>query len=163
MFFLLTESNIMKTIYNAFFALFLLTACSSDDQPAALLTSTEPQLVGKGNLYGGGSEGFAQQFSVITTTVQWEAFKDQLNTVNTVTDHFVETEIEFSDYIVIALIDQVRGSGGHSIDIVNVNEDRSHIFITVGHLSTGDATTVITQPYHIVKIPITQKEIIFNF
>ena len=54
---------------------------------------------------------------------------------------------------VIAIFDRVYGNGGNSIDITNITEFETNIIVTVENLQTGNTSSVVTQPYHIVKIP----------
>jgi len=119
-------------------------------------------VIAQGDLYGNGAEGFTKQFSVITTETDWENLKTQLNSVNNVTQHFTETNIDFSLYQVIFIIDKVKGNGGWSIDVTDVTEYTDKIVITVSNVRTGGMTCVMTQPFQIVKIPVSNKPIIFN-
>lgn len=64
--------------------------------------------------------------------------------------------------MVIIVIDAVYPNGGHSVDIMTVDENPQNIEIDVEKLLQGNVTTVVTQPYHIVKIPKIQKPVIFN-
>jgi hypothetical protein len=74
---------------------------------------------------------------------------------------FTETTIDFNNYQIIAVFDSVYGNGGHSIDIVNVLENKTNIVVTVQKLLTGNVTATISQPYHIIKIPRSTKPVIF--
>jgi len=85
-----------------------------------------------------------------------------MNSVNNVSDNFQEINIDFSQYQIIAVFDKIYSNGGHSIDIINVKENGKSITVVVNNLLTGDATSVIAQPFHIVKIPKTEKQIIFE-
>jgi hypothetical protein len=59
-------------------------------------------------------------------------------------------------------VDDVYGNGGHSVDIMSVTENPQNIVVVVVKLLTGDVTTVVTQPFHIVKMSKTTKPIIFQ-
>ena len=154
----------MKAIIKTVMLSVFFVACSTDDTPAGqqLLVAPEPQEVAKGDLYGNGQEGIPQQFLVISNQMEWESLKAQMDAVNSVTENFVETEIDFSQYTLIAAFDQIRGTGGHSIDITSIDETPDMLHVTVEKLLNGNLTAVMTQPYHIVKIPATTKAIVFN-
>ena len=56
----------------------------------------------------------------------------------------------------------MKSNGGHSIDITRVTEFEDKISVQIKNILQGDATLVITQPYHIVKIARSNKLIVFN-
>ena len=65
--------------------------------------------------------------------------------------------------MVLALFDEVKGSGGYSIIVTDIVENQDNLTVTVKQTApTGSAYAVMTQPYCIVKIPFTTKQIIFN-
>jgi len=115
-------------------------------------------------LYGSSEEGFTEENRVINDSVTWNAFKAQMNTVNEATLEFSEQNIDFSQWTVLASFDQVRPSGGFAINYSTVVENENNVIATVEKVGPGDGmvTTVITQPYIVVKIPKTSKTVIFN-
>ncbi|MDR2929194.1 MAG: protease complex subunit PrcB family protein [Cytophagaceae bacterium] len=115
-----------------------------------------PVLIAQGeNCY---AENLAAQNRVIKTSEDWH---ELLNTLSEVSNSFTETEIDFSRYMVLAVFDEVKGNGGWSIDITGVTEFATKIVVNYTNLKTGNVTHVITQPYHIVKIPKSDKEVMF--
>ncbi|WP_445431450.1 protease complex subunit PrcB family protein [Chryseobacterium indoltheticum] len=131
-----------------------------DDEPLENKNQINFQLIGKGNLTGNYA---AQQNTVITNTTQWNNFLSQIDVQN---NHpsagFTETNIDFNQFMVIVVIDAVYPNGGHSVDIITVEENPQNIEIDVEKLLQGNVTTVVTQPYHIVKIPKILKPVIFS-
>ncbi|MDQ8142569.1 protease complex subunit PrcB family protein [Chryseobacterium sp. CFS15] len=131
-----------------------------DDEPLENKNQINFQLIGKGNLTGNYA---AQQNTVITNATQWNNFLSQIDGQN---NHpsagFTETNIDFNQFMVIVVIDAVYPNGGHSVDIMTVDENPQNIEIDVEKLLQGNVTTVVTQPYHIVKIPKILKPVIFN-
>ncbi|QNK77194.1 protease complex subunit PrcB family protein [Winogradskyella sp. PAMC22761] len=122
----------------------------------------ETVLIAKGNLHGSGSEGFTKQNMVIDNQSDWESLMAQINSVNNVSDHFTETKINFSEYNVIAVFDDVKGSGGHKINL-DVIKTNKQVLVTVDFVGpSGMATTVMTQPYYIAKILKTDLPILFK-
>jgi len=130
-----------------------------DNEPAGSLIN--PINIRKYILYGNGDEKINQQNLIINSNSDWIQLMQQMNTRNNVTNNFSETNIDFNNYTIIAVFDKIYGNGGHSIDITNIIEHQNNINVTVANLLTGDATAVMTQPFHIVKIPKTTKPIVF--
>lgn len=82
-----------------------------------------------------------------------------MNTNNNVSDNFSETNIDFDNYMVIAVFLEIKPTGWE-VEINGVVENENNITIIKEEMELDN--TVITQPFHIVKIPITDKEIIFE-
>jgi hypothetical protein len=123
-----------------------------------------PVLIAQGELHGNGKEEFSRGGVVIKTDSEWEAFKQKINTTNNVADtYFTGKEIDFSTDQIIAVFDEVKGSGGWSIDITGITELQDKILISVTNLKKGGGYTVMTQPFQTVKIPVSEKEIEFDF
>jgi hypothetical protein len=124
--------------------------------------NVESVLIAKGNLYGAGAEGIEKQNLVIANKNDWNALLTQLDTTNKVSQSFTETDIDFNKFTVIAIFESVKGSGGHKIavDILETSEQK---IITVKHTSPkGNATSVMTQPYYIAKLPKSDLPIVFQ-
>ena len=142
---------------------FLTISCrdnNDDDEQLKSKSQINFQLIGKGNLTGSYT---AQQNTVITNTTQWNNFLSQIDGQNNhPSTDFTETNIDFNQFMVIVVIDAVYPNGGHSVDIMTVEENPQNIEIDVEKLLQGNVTTVVTQPYHIVKIPKILKPVIFN-
>ena len=118
-------------------------------------------LIGKGSLYGSGAEGIEKQNVVITTSEDWEKLLAKMNSVNNVSQSFSETKVDFSNYSLIAVFDEVETSGGYTLDI-EIIEATDQIEVVVTRIfPDGIATSVMTQPYCIVKIPSTDLPIVF--
>ena len=114
------------------------------------------------NLYGNGQENIDKENLTISDTDSWNELITKMNTVNNVSDGFAETDIDFLNFMVIAVFDEVYGNGGHSIDIVRIEENENKIIVTIDNILKGNLTSVMTQPFHIVKIKKTDKLIIFE-
>jgi hypothetical protein len=116
------------------------------------------------SLYGNGEEGFSQQEIAIRTDSEWEAFKQKINRTNNVVDaYFTETDIDFSIFQLIAVFDEVKGNGGWTIDITRIIEWSDKITVYAANLKKGNLTSVMTQPFQIIKIPVSEKEIVFEY
>ncbi len=157
----------MKTLIKSLVVVLAMTACSTDDSRVTgnqnNIIATDPVLIGKGDLFGNGDEQIPQQNLVINNDAEWQALKLQMNSVNPCTNSFTETEVDFSQWTILATFDQIRSNGGHSIEIVEINESAEQINVAIETSAEGEvATTVMTQPFHIVKIPATNKPVVFE-
>jgi hypothetical protein len=148
---------------------FLTISCSNSDNETIFTSQTiTPVLIAKQDLSG--SEGIPQQNIVIQDNANWNNLKNQIDSLyiasglgNYYTNNvFTETTIDFNNFQIIAVFDQIYGNGGQSIDITNVVENANNIVVTVQHILPGNVTTVISQPYHIIKIPKSTKPVIFQ-
>lgn len=141
---------------------FMTISCrSNNDENIDSKNSINFQLIGKGNLMG--SSYAPPQNTAITNSTQWNNFLNQIdNSSNHPSSSFTETNIDFNQFMVILVVDSVYPNGGHSVDIMTVDENTQNIEVDVEKLLQGNVTTVITQPYHIVKIPKILKPVIFN-
>jgi hypothetical protein len=61
------------------------------------------------------------------------------------------------------VIDKRYGNGGWSVDILDVIEYDDKILVKYTNLNKGDDTLPIIQPYHFVKIPISNKNVVFEY
>lgn len=138
---------------------FILNSCQDNEENMAVQTPINFSLIGKGNFYG--STYVTPQNSVINNTTDWNNFFTQINAHTNVSDSFTEINIDFNQFMIIVVVDQVRNSGGHSIDIMTATENPLNITVDVEKLLNGNVTTVITQPYHIVKIQKSTKPLVF--
>ena len=138
---------------------FIISSCSDNEENTESKTPVTVHQIGKGDLVG---TYVPQQNMVITTTAQWSALLSNLDAFNNISGGFTETNIDFNQYMIIAVFDDVYSNGGHSIDIMTVDENLQNIVVDVEKLLTGNVTTVVTQPYHIVKVQITTKPVLFQ-
>ncbi len=137
-------------------------SCSNSDSKTSTSDLTLFE-IGSGNLYGNSSEGIIESRLLVTNSVSWNTLMNEMNSVNNVSASFTETTIDFANYDLIVLFDQVRGSGGYTIEASNVNENTSSIVVSVNlQVPTGVVPLVITQPFHIYKIAKTTKPVIFE-
>ena len=148
----------MRTFIYTIFILVLYTSCNDiDDSPTPFTPiNITPVLIGKGN----DITGLTQISTRITNQTNWNLL---LSSMNSVSNTFTETTIDFVNYDVIAIIDSERPCTNFSININNIVENEDNI--TVQSSSSGDVNncfTAIVQPYHIVKIPKSPKPVIFQ-
>ena len=112
-----------------------------------------------GALHGNGDEGISQSNLVITNDADWQNLMNQMNTVNNVTDDFTETDIDFNTYNVIAIFLDIKPSGWE-VKITDITEDDTNIHVYKSE--EAFLYSVMTQPFHIVKISKSYKPVIFH-
>jgi len=152
----------MKNIENLLFIMLIIivVGCSeSNDDNVFVPKTITPTLIAQGN----GCECIAKQNLVIKRQWSWDYLKEMMGSVNSnTTDSFSEKEIDFSKYQVIAVFDELKSNGDWSIDITDVTEYEDSIVVSVQNLQMGNSSMVMTRPYHIVKIPVFNKKVIFH-
>ena len=159
----------MKTFKFTLFSLaiiFVVSASSCDstrevtDGNTKYPQNLEIQQVNQGVLTGDGAEPVGKDKGyVIQTEEEWENLRNKMNTVNNAQ---AQVSIDFEKYTVVAYFDQIRPNGGYSIDIVEAIESKDMVNIMYKSTApTGMATTVITQPFTIVKVQKTEKTVKF--
>ncbi|ARV13717.1 protease complex subunit PrcB family protein [Polaribacter sp. SA4-12] len=145
----------MKIFITIIFSL-LLVGCPKNEEGGFTSLS-------KGNLFGAGSEGFKKENIVISSKEEWKSFLSKIDTTNKVSETF-ENAIDFSKEMIVVVVDKVRNSGGFSVEIIEVVKEGDAFLIKVkskGPKPLDMVTTAIIQPYHIVKINKTNKDIKF--
>lgn len=118
-------------------------------------------LIGKGELSGNGEENIEESQLVLKDSASWDKLKTKMDSYNLVSDEF-DSEINFETEVVIAIFDQVRGRTDYSFRIKKIAETASEVVVFYEQNKTEDGYTVMNQPYIIIKIPKTGKEITFN-
>jgi hypothetical protein len=143
------------------FTLLILTSlfafgCSTPNDYSNM-ADVDSELISKGDLSGIGTEVISNQYFSFTNQTEWDNFISQIDVTNEVSSGFSEQNIDFSEYVVIAVIDKVRNTSGYSIDLeISTNYEKIFIGSNLSSPSPdGVVATVISQPYHIVKIAKT--------
>ncbi len=145
----------MKQIIILLSIIFIASSCSSDDAGSSQVSYSEitkesyssDKKIPKSNL-------------VIKDVAAWNSLLSKISPAEV--SNFKETNIDFTKYQVIAVFDEVHNSGGYSIDITKITQSNSEITVKVEQLKKGDLTSVVTQPFHIVKITKSNKAVVFK-
>ena len=137
--------------------LLVLLGCSSTIQSSKTLNKEEIvfSTISKGTLFGNGIEGILEEKFTIKNEKQWQVFLNKINSVNNVSSSFSEININFSNHNIICVFDTIRNTGGYAIEIERVFVEKKNLNIVYNKKEPGPmemVTTIITQPYHIVKI-----------
>ena len=138
-------------------SLFVVLGCSSTIQPSKTIKKEEIvfNTISKGTLFGNGIEEILEEKFTIKNEKQWQVFLNKINSVNNVSSSFSEININFSNHNIICVFDTIRNTGGYAIEIERVFVEKKNLNIVYNKKEPGPmemVTTIITQPYHIVKI-----------
>lgn len=160
----------MRKLIGLMMSFFILGSCGNskkalecseaDDQMTETMLF---EVVGKGILGGAGEEGIEESNLVIQSQEAWERLVARIDAVNKESNNFKISEFDFTKSTIIACFDKVQSSGGYALKIADVQEGENQIQVAIKKTSPdGMATSVITQPYYIVVIPKTSKEVVFG-
>lgn len=126
------------------------------------------QLIGhekicEGNLYGAGEEGLEAQTIIIQSQQELETLLDKMSSINPTSCSDILMTIDFSEYDLIFLLDQVRGSAGYAIEVSNISELNDLVTIQYEQISPqGMAATVMTQPFCFEQVLKLNSEVQFE-
>jgi len=143
------------------YIIFFSTSCSSgiNKNNKPLQQSTVAFETLKQDVYGG---MVASKFMIIKNEKDLDLVYSSINKSRT--PELEMPTIDFDKETIIALFLGEKNSGGHSIaveQIMNVN-DKVNVVYRITSPKAGEmVTSVMTQPYCIIKIPKTSKEIVF--
>ncbi|PHR20420.1 MAG: hypothetical protein COA38_19435 [Fluviicola sp.] len=115
--------------------------------------------VASGNLQGDGAEGINEGGVVINSQEEWTSLMTKMNSVN---EAVKEQSIDFNNTTVLAYFDQIRGSGGYTVEFASVSQTSKSIQVQIKRTaSDGNDIEIMTQPYSIVFIEKTDKTVVF--
>ncbi|MEO6177845.1 MAG: protease complex subunit PrcB family protein [Flavobacterium circumlabens] len=152
----------MKKIVLICSFLFLLAGCSSDESSKFNESAVQYSLIAQNDFSVSTTESFIESKLVIKDIKSWTTFLATINGQSQLTATFTETEIDFTKYQIIDVFDEIRHYGGYSVDITRIVENGNKIVIQVEHLKKGNIATVVTHPFHIIKMPRSNKKVIFK-
>ncbi len=138
-------------------SLLIFSSCSEDD----IADGEEIYFETIAQHYLSTSEELNEQQLVIHDQESWEELLSQMESVNDQSKYFNRTEFDFSEEILLVVLDKFRPNGGHSIEITRLLESKSQISAIVEKPEKGNATAMVMQPYHIISIEKTSKNVRF--
>ena len=133
----------------------VLGGCEENKYPKALKFT----VIGEGNVSGSGEENLNKQNVVITDSIQWQRLLSEMDSHRNVSSSLTETNIDFDKFQLIVVIDSIRPNLCE-INIKSITENKSDISVCIE--KTSYDATVVTQPFCIVKIGKTNKNINFK-
>ena len=163
----------MKKKHTLYFGFALMTliglqSCKTTEevtggQPADTLANVYPLSIKEGSsgyLTGYGAEGIEEGGVVINSQEEWDALTTKMNSVN---KSIKEQPIDFDRGTVLAYFDQIRGSGGYTVEIESATKTGKKIQGQIKKASPkGDAIEIMTQPFHIVIIQKSNDKVSFT-
>ena len=154
---------VIKKILVLLIAVFSFSSCNNNDDEPFTPINIEFEVIGSGNLFGGGAEEILQGNYIVNNQSDWNLLLNKMNSFNPgTTSDFTTNNINFQTHIIIAVFDEVRMNNGFLINIENITENQDNLTVDVVQSNPGSIQSVITQPYQIVRIPITNKPIVFE-
>lgn len=134
---------------------FTFSRCSDDDNVSSADGNTAPVAVQysviKDNILSG--DPVPEGKYLIKSQADLQAFKNIANAAySDGHDEFADIAIDFTLYDAIAVIDAWHPGGGYDISVTGISRVDNVIKVTVAKTGTGDATTVVTQPYQIIRL-----------
>lgn len=106
---------------------------------------------------GMGEEGISESNLIISNNSDWQSLLTQIDSVNSFSSGFSEVDIDFDQFTVLAVFLDVKPSIWF-VEVVSVVESSNTIAISIDEIETG--LDAISQPFHIIKIPVSEKSII---
>ena len=136
-------------------AFIVLGGCEENKYPMTL----DFTLIGKGTMRGNESGNLNKQNVVVTDSIQWHRLLSEMDSHRSVSSSLTETNIDFDKFQLIVIIDSVRPNLCE-INIKSITENKSDISVCIE--KTSYDATAVTQPFCIVKIGKTNKNITFK-
>ena len=160
----------MKKLFYIFAIGMALISCSdnndeqNDVSAQFSLNDMEVTYLKQGALHGSGIEEIEEGNYLIDNQSDWEELLAKMDSYNDVSSQFSTTEVDFSKSIVVAVFDEVLTYGGWGPELALTSEDNTLIITKVRPNYGDDAVflTVISRPFTIATIPITDVKIEFR-
>ena len=137
-------------------------SCKSNE--ATTKVESKPQTVIFSELSSGTNGGFSEKMSKIITS-QNEFNEIWSTTFNRFSEAPKPPRIDLENKMIILVTMGIKNSGGHTIKISNVLENKSDITVTITETKPGTScatTDVMTFPYQIVELKKIDKKAIFK-
>ena len=148
----------MKTLILSM-VLFLTLSCNKIQENSFIPQTITPKLIAKGSLMG--SENIIPQNIVYYNNSNWNIFLNSIDQFRLA--QFTETtNVNFNEYQLIAVFDNVYQSPTYEVNISNITENINNIIVTVQKTYSPSIATVMDQKFHIVKIPKSTKPVVFQ-
>jgi len=154
----------MKTAIVTFLSIFMLLSCHNDDSnndDSFIPRDITPVVIGKGDLSGTGRENISPQRITIYENEDWNTIINSIEEYY-LEEEFTDTNVNFNEFQLIAAFDNIHANKGYNIDITGITENSNNIVVTIQTSYTPSFINYATQPFHIVKIPKSNKPVVFQ-
>jgi hypothetical protein len=141
----------------------LATSCSSDNSSENVFESSvlDFENISRGLILS----SHEQNSTIITSLDDWQNLIQNMDDVGSFDFNGIvlsDLNVDFSISNVIAVYDLIRPHTGYEIIIESIMEQENEILVNFISTSGDSGYHALTQPFHIVKIPITNKPIHFE-
>ncbi|MDR2586475.1 MAG: protease complex subunit PrcB family protein, partial [Prevotellaceae bacterium] len=154
----MTKRNILSCILAVVLVFTVTISCNT--YPITI----KPVLIAEGDRFNGDKGN-----SVIKTQAEWDNLinvhcSQYFSNATICRQYFVDKNIDFDMFQIIAVIDGTRPQLNWSINIVSIKEYSDDIVVSIYiKAPKGPAPDALSQPYQIVKIPVTAKDVVFEY
>lgn len=160
----------MKKIFLIAILSMVLVNCSSDDNNTAqddfIPQNIDFETIGKGQITTIINAEEQQNNIVITNESDWNQLVGELffrmEESPDLGAEELPAEIDFNTFQVIVSVDEVRPSLSNWLEITNIIENEENITVTILKEWDDFGFQALCQPYHIVKIPKSDKPVVFE-
>src|SRR5690554_94519 len=153
----------MKKIFLIAILSMVLVNCSSDDNESFSSQNIEFSTIAH---YAIPNTPFLDnpesQNIIISDSTNWEDFLMNLE-YHLGYSIDIDNSVDFETHQIISVFDQIRPTGGFGINVISVAENQNNIIVNL-ETSYDDGITfqMPIQPFHIVKIPKSDKPVVFE-
>ena len=109
---------------------------------------------------GDRGQGLRNEYLHITDSITWNKFLIKFDSAREISSHFVEKNIDFGKFDIIAAIDSNRNDAGFDIKITEIFEFERRYEVGIEKRRYGGAL-ITAQPFHIVKTYKLNKPIVY--
>lgn len=147
-----------KVFFIAILSMFLMN-CSDDDNGSFTSQNIDFTTIGQGTMLS--TMTVEEQNTVIINQADWnqlvELFSEDYSTG---AEEF--PEIDFNTFQVIVSVDDIRGNTGFWLEITDITENENNITVTTATGGGEAGFDALSRPFHIVKIPKSDKPVVFE-
>ena len=150
-------------------AFIFLYNCNSDDNNTINKfknNKIEFEILMKGNILEPNEYNipeFNPQYSIITDSQNWNTFNNLLTNFSNKDQEITNnnTPIDFNNYVVLKIFDEVKFAGLHSINVDSIIEQEIDVKIYIKKVQIYDNAFPVTQPYNVIKFNKINKPITY--
>lgn len=109
--------------------------------------------LGRGELFGNGSEGIEQGHVLLKNEDDWLAMRMKMDRIN-MSSNKIETSLDYDTDNMFIYFDKVRSTGGYVLSVTEVGKTSDSLYVSVLiRKPDGPAATVLTQPFVAISYP----------
>lgn len=119
------------------------------------------QIIKTGELHGAGEEGLSQEAIGVSNIEEFNELRNKINSVNEeIQDDIIAGDRFFEEKMLVFVFDRVRGTGGYYFKVKHVVLQNDTVTLTAFSKKPEEpATSIMTQPFQVLTLDRTYKEI----